>query len=231
MRYDEWINGIFNREQLNQFDLDWDEDWIQKLYSLSASEILGLIAETFARAGEDLRQFSEVQIALGLYFITSSGEDWLRQIYEEDASTSQRLAVINNIYILYRDCLALRCGNDPTLESTTPLDMYADMFGDASALSIYGILKSSIDDKEELIDAILNVWENTLKISNATCQRAAIHALGHEQFNVRVYHPNHERRAELLRRIEEIIYRYCVLSTTHENLREYALQARTGMIL
>jgi len=231
MTYDEWIDGIFNREQLNQFDLDWDEDWMQTLYSLSSNEILGLIAETFARAGEDLRQFSDVQVALGLNLITNECGEWLYWIYKDDVSTPERLAVINNIYVLYRDCLALRCSDDPTTESTTRLDMYADMFGDASALSIYSVLHRNINDQEKLIDAILDVWENTLKISNATCQRAAIHALGHEQFCVRQYHPDHKRRAELLRRIEEIIDRYCALSTTHEKLREYALQARTGMIL
>jgi len=230
MKYDEWIDGMFNREQLNQFDLDWDEDWIQKLYSLSSNEILGLIAETFAKAGKDLRHFSDIQVALGLNCITNECREWLYWIYNDDASTSEQLAVINNIYVLYRDCLALRCSNDPVAESTTPLDIYAVMFGDASALCIYRVLKSNINDKEELIDAILSVWENTLKIANATCQRAAIHALGHEQFKVRQFHPGYERRAELLRRIDNTIDRYCDLSTTHEKLKEYALQARTGMI-
>jgi hypothetical protein len=197
---------------------------------LSSSEILGLIAETFVRAGKDLRRFSDAQVALGLNSITHAREEWLHKIYEVNASTSERLAVINNVYVLYRDCLALRCSNDPTVESTAPLDSFAFMFADVSAMSVSCVLKFSINDKEEMIDAILDVWESILKISNATCQRAAIHALGHEKFGVG-YHPNHERRDELLRRIEEIIDRYCALSTTHENLREYAQQARTGMIL
>lgn len=230
MEYAEWINEIFNRKPLDKFNLDWDDDWIQKRDALSSSEVLGLIAETFARAGKDLQHFSDVQVALGLNFITNESQNALYWIYDIAALTSERLTVINNIYILYRDCLALRCGNDPAAESTTPLDIYAYMFGDASGLCIYRILKSDIGDKEELIDAILDVWENTLTISNATCQRGAIHALGHETFHVRRYHPNHERRDELLRRIEEIIDRYCALSTTDEHLSKYARQARTGMI-
>ena len=229
MQYEEWIDGIFNREQLDDFNLDWDEDWIQKLYSLPSSEVLGLIAETFARAGESLRHFSDVQVALGLDFITNECREFLYWIYKNNVSTTERLAVINSIYILYRDCLALQCSDDPAAEATTRMDIYAYMFWDASALSIYGVLHRNIEDKEKLVDAILDVLENTLTISNATCQRAALHGLGHSRWEINHY-AKEKHQTDWLQRVEIIIDRYCALSTTDEHLREYALQARTGYV-
>jgi hypothetical protein len=223
VKYDEWIDGIFNREQLNQYDLDWDEDFFGMIVSLPSNEVLGLIAETFARAGEDLRLFSDEQVALGLKFITGEGTGLLLyKFYEVDASTSERLAVINNIYVLYRDCLALRCSNDPEEVGNNPLDSYAHMFWDAGALSVFGVLRRNVDNKEELVEAILNVLENTLQLSNATCQKAAIHGLGHSIDYV---------ASDWLQRIRKIIDRYCALSTTNKYLKKYARQARTGMIL
>ena len=230
MEYDEWIDNIFNRKLLNQFELDWDEYWIGEVDRQPSRVILDLIIETFTKAGEDLRPFSDEQVAVGLKFITNEAAEPLHKIYDVDVATSQRLAVINAIYVLFRDCLALRCGNDPETESTNCLDGYAYMFWDAGALCIYGVIHTEVEAKDELIDAILDVLEGTLKISNATCQRAAIHGLGHEKRSIDRYYPKGKRYTNWLRRIDEMIDRYCGLSTTHEALREYARQAKTGMI-
>jgi hypothetical protein len=232
MEYNEWIKGIFATKREGLYPLKWeDEVWDDNTCSLPPGEVLDLIATTFSRAGEDLRPFSDEQVASGLNFITNECQTLLYNIYEVHVETSQRLAVINGVYVLYRDCLALRCSNDPAAEAKAenPLDIYAYMFWDASALSIYSVLKHNLEAKNELTDAILNVLENTLKLPNAMCQRAAIHGLGHS-----VYHVDSdsagEHRTKWLQRIYKIIDFYCGLSTTHESLRQYACQARTGMI-
>ena len=226
MQYDEWINAIFT---WNTSDTEWDEERNDQFFSLSSGNVLDLIAATFTMAGKDLRPFSDEQIALGLNSITNETEELLYKIYDVGAKTSQRLAVINGVYLLYRDCLALRCGNEPEAEAENPLDIYAYMFWDASALSIYGVLASNVEDKEALVDVILDVLENTLNIPNAMCQRAAIHGLGHSIFNVRTYSEG-QSRTDWLQRIYEIIDGYCALSTTHTSLKKYARQARTGMV-
>ncbi len=227
MEYDEWIDGLFNRRQRNQFELEWEEDWVSKVDSLSSSEILGLIAKTFTKAGEYLRRFPDTQIALGLKYVTTEGGGDLRKIYDVGVTTSERLAVINSIYILFRDCLAFRC-SDCSEETGDDLDTYAYMFWDAGSSCIYSIVHSKIDDKEELIEAILNVLEKTLTIPNAMCQQAAIHGLGHAKMSIKS-NIRGKNRTNWLERIDEMLCRYC-LSTTDEPLKVYAYQARTGAI-
>jgi len=230
MEYDDWICGLFNRRQRNQFELEWEEDWISEAHSLSSSEVLDLIAKTFTRAGVDLQRFPDTLVALGLNYITNeSGGGLLWRIYDVGVTTSERLAVINSIYILFRDCLAFRC-SDCSEETGDDLDTYAYMFWDAGSLCIYSIVHTEIDDKEELIEAILNVLEKTLTIPNAICQQAAIHGLGHEKFNIKHYCQKGKRRTDWLKRIDEVLRRYC-LSTTDESLKAYAYQARAEIIM
>jgi len=228
MEYDEWIDGLFNRRQRNPFELEWEEDWISEAYSLSSSEVLDLIAKTFTRAGVDLQRFPDALVALGLSYITKGCVGGLlSSIYGTGVTTSERLAVINSIYILFRDCLAFRC-SDCSEETGDDLDTYAYMFWDAGSLCIYSIIYSKVDDEEELIDAVLNVLEKTLTIPNAKCQQAAIHGLGHAKMSIKS-NIRGKNRTNWLERIDEILCRYC-LSTTDEPLKVYAYQARTGAV-
>ena len=226
MEYDEWIDGLFNWEP---FDHDRCEEWDRKVNSLSPNKTLDLIVKTFTRAGVDLQPFSDERVALGLELITGVGEDALRRIYDADVTTSERLADINSVYILFRDCLALRC-SDCSEKTAGHLDTYAYMFWDDSFLCINNIVHARVDDKEELIEAVLDVLERTLTIPNATCQQAAIHGLGHARDSIKDYCQKGKRRTNWLKRIDEILRRYC-LSTTDEPLKAYAYQARTETIM
>ena len=225
MKYGKWIKGLFGPRRLNESELAWNQSWERAVFALSAEETIDLITRLFENAGTDLAPFSDEQVAIGLKFVTdTTSGDLMRRIDDRGVSIVKRLAMIQSIYVLYRDFLALRCENCPGKESTRPIDIYAYMFWDSGSLCVYSLLKSNDESKDELIEAVLEVLEKTLTIPNETCQLAALHGLGHSLFDIDCV-PQWKKR--ILKAIDE----YCKRSNISSELRKYAKEARTGMIM
>ncbi len=230
MDYNRWINQIFNRKVLNQFELAWSGGWYGEMDNLSGLEKARLLVETFQNTERDLSRFSKKQVALGLKLLTGEAEDALRCIYDVDVPAADRLEVVNSIFSLFRDCIAKRCRDIFVEDLSDPLANYGYMFWDAGQIHVRGFHQNPADPaRQKLINATFSVLEKTLAIPHAVCRQAALHGLGHTLMGGEVicWEPFETAYSK---RVETIIDDFLATTAIDEGLKKYALQARTGMV-
>lgn len=220
MEYAEWIDGIFNREPVNEFELDWTDEFEEKIYYLSLTERARLIAETLENCGRDLMRFSNEQIAGGIGLILWEGYD-MGGFRDPSVSVEDKRRMIAGISTLYRDIFAVRCwdedGNLRMKENRLHFRCY--MFWDAGTISLYG-LKEQGEEQKILEDAVFDVLEKALYLPHYGCRQSALHGLGH----------TFSRYDSYGRRVEQIIDRFLESTPIDGELLEYALNAREGWV-
>ena len=220
MDYAEWIDGIFNRLPVNEFELDWSEEFSAKIYGLSPTEEVRLIVETLENCGRDLAHFSDEQIAGGLgFFLWSTGYCGCG-FYDMSVPAEDKRRMVAGISALYRDIFAVRCDDcDANRSIENPLNFRCYMLWDAGRVGLYG-LKEQGEAKKILEDAVFDVLEKALYLPHYGCRQSALHGLGH-------IHCEGESCPE---RVEWIIDRFLQTADLDEELREYAACARAGWV-
>ena len=229
MEYNEWIDELFNREPVDEFELDWSEDFFTAVYQMSSEQMLCLIATTFERAGSDLANYSDVQTALGINLLTNEVNDPLRVVYDVNVPLALRQRTIESFVPLYRDFFAKRCDNGMLDDSHDPLDMRCYMLWDAGIMSIYGFMTNGNDpDREILCEAMMDMFEQILFIPNMACQESALHGLGH---SIMCCHDRELFPKSYARRMVDMIKRFLKIPSLEPKLRKYAKLAMTGQIM
>jgi hypothetical protein len=228
INYTTWIDGLFNCKVLDDFELDWSDDWLAQIEHLSSEERLRLITGTFQNAGRDLARFSDEQAGLGLNFLTNeASDDWLRLVYDFHVPLQIRLMTIQALYPLYRDLFSLRCDDNLNENNLGRLNWLCYMFWDAGILYIDGFHQND-PDAECLIDAIFDVLEKALALPHRACQHSALHGLGH---SIETLRTNLKGKQSYSARAQGIIDAYLKMKNIDDRLRKYARQARTGYIM
>ena len=124
-RYQDWLTYVFDHPVM-------DPQWF---FAEHAPEFEGtetdyalLIAQTFQNSGKDLERFSDAQVNQGIWFLASpSCSNFSFSLREGTAPLPQKIAGIDSIFNLYRDCFATRCSevlghsNEPGASDLNPI--------------------------------------------------------------------------------------------------------------
>ena len=214
-RYDEWLQFAFDHKVSEP---QWYFEPEAPSFDSTESEDVELIRETFTRAGEDLKQYSDGQVNQGIWFLASlTGSDYMLSIRDSAVPVSEKISAIRSIYDLYCDCFAARCTevlshiDEPGGSDLNPI---CYMFWDVCPL-VY--LEDSAD-VSDLEDAIFSVLSDTIRIPQRACIEGGLHGLG----DIAYRYPA---------RVQKIIDDFLDTAKIDDNLRGYAENAREGAIL
>ena len=171
--------------------------------------LLRLLHHTFRRCGQDLSSFSDEQLTAGFNFIFYTvASNTITCIWNKTLPQAERDNTVLAVKHLYSDCFVPRCSQ--TLghlnQGGTALNGFCYMLWDESPLGSYNV-------------TVTEVMRHALTLTNIACAESALHGLGHYcGQNPTV--------------VRDIIDKY-LSSGFHVSaeLRHYALQARTGMVL
>lgn len=210
-RYQEWLKYVFDHEVADKLP-QWYYAEDAPVFEASDDEMTELINRTFLNAGKDLTKYTDAQVDQGIwYFVSMSGANFLHSLKSPEVPLKRRLEAIQNIFHLYSDCFAKRCGE--TLghlsEVGSPLNSSCYMFWDISPLTV--------GEAHEIQDAVLNVLEKILTIEHRACRESAFHGLS-EMF--------YSRQGAA----QEIIDRFLSKTKLDDKLLAYALNAREGNV-
>jgi len=207
--YQKWLGFLFDRAVTDPpwYFQDHAED-----FEASAADKVRLLGKTFLKSGKDLLPYSDSQLALGLHYIFSPclGCD-VDALRDKAVAENLRLAAVQAMRSLYKDCLAPRCV--PSLSHTgkteNPLNGLCYMLWDETPLQVA---------KGAVMDAVLEVMEHALYLPNPACIESGLHGLGHSYQQ----HPQ---------KVEAIIARFLAKSRyLQPDLMLYAKTAQRGMV-
>ena len=217
LRYTDWIKYVFDRPETDGNAWYFDFELVE--FDANPSELVDLISYTFENCGQDLKSFNDTQLSQGFKFILENNcSDVVFAIMSNEVSLDARLRCIASIKILYADCFETRCM--PVLghlnQPGNPLNAICYMLWDVSPLSFWeNALRS---ERSILYDAVVDVLEYALRLSNPACVESALHGLGHMLSN------HNERISDVF----DVLNRKNILSD--QTLRFYAKQASTGYV-
>ncbi len=231
-RYRAWLSHVFDRPERQWYfehpeDLD-APDGIT-FPDATSEELARLCIHTFRHAGTDLTRITDAQVTLGLNFIVSSNFTVVGSIMSRDLPAELGAEVARSIEDLFRDCFELRC--TPALSSMlagagtpaeaappmSPLNNICYMFWDTSPLLTWRTWPGDLQPQ----DAVYEVLEATLHLSNPACIESALHGLGHLA----------QARRETSTRAADITRHFMATRPLTAELREYASRAATGYVI
>lgn len=215
--YRDWLAELFGQPVSGTY---WTFDFAAAgIPRRTDADVVELITWTLLNCGRDLAACDDWQVADGLQQIFNPAFGGLeRAVRYGDVPFAKKRDCILAIRQLYADCFAPRC--PPVLghlsePSASPLSGVCYMFWDVSALAYW---ERSLD-REQGLDAVLEVLDFALRSPNEACVESALHGLGH----LKSARPDE---------VESIIDRgLAERGELRPELRAYAARARTGMIL
>lgn len=218
-RYRAWIAHVFNRPETQwYFPADPMEDIA--FPNADADEPAALFTRTMTNCGEDLKPFSDAQVAHGLNYMTSNAcGGVVMEVMRPTLGLARRRTLIASLKTLYTDCFARRCApalshlSDP-VAAENQLNMVCYMFWDASPL-----LHWTGADAPALNDTVMDVLEAALALDRPAMQETALHGLGHTR-----------QLARTNPRPERIIHAFLKTTPVSSTLRAYAEAAAAGCV-
>jgi hypothetical protein len=214
--FEGWIKHVFDHPIS-------EPQWFRALtaeasWEPSKDKFLAYISRAFEQPATAFGRFSDAQLNQGLHYLISPDcSDGMFAVKEKKIPWSERHQAIQAILPLFKDCFARRCS--PSLlhleeKPCNPLNAVCYMWWDV--FPVYG--QPDKPAQAELDQAILGVIRQTLKIDHVACQEAALHGCGHWK----QYYSE---------QVQKIIDEFLARNTTlRPELKQYALQARTGMV-
>jgi hypothetical protein len=213
-RYIDWLKHVFDRPAT---PIGWYFDIDLEPFEAAPSELAELVAMTFENCARDLAPYSNEQLRYGFSYIIDSGaSDVVFALTSEDVATELRLRAIDGLKHVYSDVFERRCAqvlghtSDPGGDA---LNEICYMFWDISPLAYW----EQSPQRGVFYHAVCNVLAHALRSQNVACVESGLHGLGHLYSS----YPD---------RVEEIINNYLRAANPPENLRRYAMHARSGNV-
>lgn len=210
--FDDWLDDVFITRAHTGIH-DWEHSSpIEHSY----------IARLFAAPVASTKPYTDDQISKGLWELLGNGGSAFREITHQHITPTMRVQIIKDMYVVFEQLFAPRCSaklcENQTKEqfnSLNPLNSVCFMWWDI--IPLYG--KSGQPEREVLDPYCIEVMERTLRLNSIACQEAALHGLGHWAYA----YPE---------KVQPIIDAYLAREKNlPPDLREYALDARRGMVL
>lgn len=205
--YDAWIKHVFDRPEDAANRWYFKDDDVE--FPATPDVRLRLLHHTLRRCGQDLSGFSDEQLTAGFnYIFCNHASDVVTWFTDKTLQQTERDSTVLAIKWLYSDCFAPRCSQalSHLNQPGSSLNGFCYMLWDVSPLGDYNA-------------TVAKVMQHALTLPNIACTESALHGLGHYC----------GQNPTLVR---DIIDQY-LSSGFHvrPELRQYALQARTGLIL
>ena len=195
----DFIFGHSVPEDPNSNGWHWDVD-----LTFDPREQVAHLTAIFRNAADLRVRYSPGQLEQGFWYLISGADGGLSDLLWNTAVPWEaRAELIDATVVLYRDLFAV-----------DPLDTSSHMFWDGIAYD-YGLTRDPMSNVEDrrVQHAIFKALVQILGLDSLTCQRAALHGLGH------LRHPETEKA------VEDFLARNPDLA---ENDRAYARACATG---
>ena len=221
-RFDEWLECYF--APYDNVASPWDrfppDGEHHPSFRGTADEIAELFTYTMNTSGTELDRLSDSQVGVGLdNLLNTHFADVAHTVRDGTIANEKRLAALQSLKVLYRDCLTRRAtpalGHLNERAACKPLNGICYMLWDVTPLSYWpepgrGVI---------MYPVIVAVMETALHSENCAVVESGLHGLGHTVYK-------YEAAAVA------VIDRFIDARRGHvrDELITYALQARTGMI-
>jgi hypothetical protein len=220
----QWIEELFNPiSALSGFDERPRVVQVGKNPPLA----LAFMHKLFADPWPYVERFTPDQIGNGFYYLVSNGEsDYSFTFLDHSLPLERRVACLHDIARVYGQLFAKVCVDG--VPETSQCDFLADMWWDVFPMFPRSKLDFSRYDSDVIAHpgdhtaierACLTAMEHSLNIDHPACVKGALHGLGH-------WHNGYPEVVEAA--IDRFLNSRRPLSS---RFRDYALQARTGMVL
>ncbi|MFN8375492.1 MAG: hypothetical protein U0694_21780 [Anaerolineae bacterium] len=222
LTFGQWLTYVFDHpEDDRDWHFDIDADWWNE--GENPLRTLEYLARLFRNMHSATAQYSEAQIAHGLWFLASNAcSNHMHCLFDGQILWTAREPTFSAIYTLYAQYFVRRCTAhlSHTIYSVmppniSPLNSICYMWWDMDWFSPQpnNLIRYDIDSM------CLDIMERTLHLKSMACQEAALHGLGHWKFG----YPERVTRA-----IDAYLEREPALP---DALKAYALAAREGCVL
>ena len=218
--YEDWVEFIFDHPIL---DPQWwwqDEDSEYFKYwneDADPARTLSYLTRLFTESAQLLPRFSDWQIDQGLnYLVSNSCSNHMFSFLNENLPWEDRKICFDAMIVLYRDLMAPVYGSDPSnivIRESANRPTYACYIW-WDIIPLYGGLE---DRDGPMNTAILNIFDQVLRMDEECCLQSALHGLGHWHMYV-------------LHRTDPIIKRFLARTHISNNIRQYALEASVGAV-
>jgi hypothetical protein len=165
-----------------------------------------------------LKDYSREQLEQGLWYLAGEGQAFMQALLDSEVAWAIRKRGLQSIHTFYEKFFAAACADELghlCKTTSTPINGVCYMWWDL--FPSWGNPEDPYRQEED--ETILQVMENTLEIVSEACRESALHGLGHW----RLHYPETVQRI-----VGEFLGRKPQMSA---ELREYALAARSGMVL
>lgn len=188
----------------------------------SDAEVVSLFTYTMQHSGSELAELSDSQVGNGLKLLLEDGfpTDIGRTIRDADVDIEVKAKAVESLKTLYTNCLALRVkphmGSLSETGNCAPLDYICYMLWDVSSWMEW----PEVSGRETMLPTLIDVMNSALENHNEAVVESGLHGLGHMVSSC----PELAGAA---------IDRFIAWGPdgARPELKQYARQARTGMIL
>ncbi len=229
--YQSQLNYIFNRP-ITDPAWYWLDDTIENVFEGSPMEAFIFIETLMKGAKTDLKPYSNDQIGLGLAYIFNNAISNLAHDFKiAPVPFERKLEAVRSLFSLFQDVFNPLCVADTSAFSSEKLSLLNNicyMFWDICSLSVWlefmnengeTQAKNRNDEANSYYKTIAEVMQRCLSLSNPACVESGLHGLGH----LASKHPE-----IVVPIIDDFLKKG---KNRNKKLKEYAVSARTGMIL
>ena len=212
--YTDWLSHLFDHDETKEdsrFDLSLD------YIEFSPEQVVDYIHQMFTHYDRDLVHYSDQQLALGVdYIFNNSCSNYAFYLRDRPVPLDKRINAILSLKVFFEKCYNKRCV--PSLghysEKGNALNTPCYMLWDTTPLSYC----EGKQDRAAIYEAVTEVMEFSLTLSNKACIESGLHGLGHMVF----YYP---KAAKIIQRNMHRFRR------VDSRLKDYAKAAQKGCIL
>lgn len=175
IEYYEYIDFLFNRDPSKG---EWRFDIYLNEPELDGFQITSFVRKMCENYTEDLSHFSDWQLGKGFeYIFNNSFSDTSFLLRDGPASLDERVSAIKSLKPFFKNCLNERCIDSlgHLSEEGNDLNAFCYMLWDVTPLTFC----EEMSDGKAIYDAILDVMEYSLYLSNRACIESGLHGLGH----------------------------------------------------
>lgn len=218
--YEEWVRFVFDHPILDpswwwQFpETGYLQEWNDEA---DRARTLSYLTQLFEKPEGLIGRYSRAQIDQGLKFLVcNSCSNHMFALSDAKLPWADRRRCFDAMIPLYTKLMAPVYGDDLAHNRYGPAERpnYACyMWWDI--IPIYGGMEHT--DRDRINDAVLNVFQQVLKLKSEACLESVLHGLGH-------WHQYHRARTA------QIVQRFLLRTDLSPELRSYAELAATGMV-
>lgn len=213
--FDRWVQHLFNHPVA---DPPWYFQIDQETWDGEPRLTVQHVTRLFESPERLLRDYSREQLEQGLWYLAGEGMPFMQPLLDQSVPWLVRHRGLRSIRTFYEKFFAVACSDELghlCTTASTPVNRACYMWWDL--FPSWGNPQDLARQEED--QTILQVMKSILDLASEACRESALHGLGHWHLT----YPEEVRRI-----LDEFLGRVPPIS---DPLREYAIAARSGMVL